>query len=93
MISFPQRLAMRGTSAGRALPRHLGPRHLGPRPIGPGMLLIGLLAAIAGGCTPTVKLATDEPITINLNVNIKHEILVKVERDIDDLFAKESELF
>lgn len=57
------------------------------------MLLIGLLAAIAGGCTPTVKLATDEPITINLNVNIKHEILVKVERDIDDLFAKESELF
>lgn len=83
MISFPQRLAMRGTSAGRSLLGHTGP----------GLLLIGLLAAIAGGCTPTVKLATDEPITINLNVNIKHEILVKVERDIDDLFAKESELF
>ena len=22
------------------------------------------------GCTPTVKVATDEPITINLNINI-----------------------
>ena len=45
------------------------------------------------GCTPTVKVATDEPITINLNVNIKHEILVKVDQDLDDLFADNSELF
>jgi hypothetical protein len=44
-------------------------------------------------CTPTVKVATDEPITINLNVNIRHEIRVKVERDLEDLFAEESELF
>ncbi|MCB1686679.1 MAG: YnbE family lipoprotein [Pseudomonadales bacterium] len=50
-----------------------------------------LLAAAA--CTPTVKVATDEPITINLNVNIKHEILVKVDRELDDLFSKDSELF
>ena len=39
------------------------------------------------------KVATDEPITINLNVNIKHEILVKVEEDLDDLFSDDSELF
>lgn len=51
---------------------------------------LGLLAA---GCTPTVKVATDEPITINLNVNIKHEILVKVDRELDDLFSEDSELF
>lgn len=57
------------------------------------LLLVGLLLGSAGGCTPTVKLATDEPITINLNVNIKHEILIKVERELDDLFSKESELF
>lgn len=50
-----------------------------------------LLALTA--CTPTVKVATDEPITINLNVNIRHEIRVKVERDLEDLFAEESELF
>ena len=40
-----------------------------------------LLAACAlVACTPTVKVATDEPITINLNVNIHHEILVKVDK-------------
>ena len=45
------------------------------------------------GCTPTVKVATDEPITINLNINIQHEIRVKVERELDDLFSDDSELF
>ena len=53
-------------------------------------VLIGLLA---GGCTPTVKVATDEPITINLNVNIRHEILVKVDKELDDLFSEDSDLF
>ncbi len=45
------------------------------------------------GCTPTVKLDTSEPITINLNVNIKHEILVKVDRQLDDLFSSDKEIF
>ncbi len=49
--------------------------------------------ALVGGCTPTVKVATDEPITINLNVNIKHEILVKVDKELDDLFSDDSDLF
>ncbi len=48
---------------------------------------------LIAGCTPTVKVATDEPITINLNVNIKHEILVKVDRELDDLFSEDSGLF
>ena len=51
-----------------------------------------LMALAVAACTPTVKVATDEPITINLNVNIKHEILVKVEKQLDDLF-KDSEIF
>ena len=50
-----------------------------------------LLSAVA--CTPTVKVATEEPITINLNVNIKHEILVKVDRELDDIFSEDSDLF
>jgi hypothetical protein len=54
--------------------------------------LAGILASL-GACTPTVKVATDEPITINLNVNIQHEIRVKVERELDDLFSDDSELF
>lgn len=51
------------------------------------------ILVFAGGCTPTVKVATDEPITINLNVNIKHEILVKVDKELDDLFSDDSDLF
>ncbi len=51
------------------------------------------LCVVAGACTPTVKVATEEPITINLNVNIKHEILVKVDEDLDDLFSDDSDLF
>ncbi len=54
------------------------------------VMLISLLAV---GCTPTVKVATDEPITINLNVNIKHEILVKVDRQLDDLFSENKGIF
>jgi hypothetical protein len=56
-------------------------------------LLVVLLLAAAAGCTPTVKVATDEPITINLNVNIQHEIRVKVDRELEDLFAEDSDLF
>ena len=55
-------------------------------------LALGFASAIVA-CTPTVKVATDEPITINLNINIQHEIRVKVERELDDLFSDDSELF
>jgi hypothetical protein len=55
-------------------------------------LAIGLVV-LSAACTPTVKVATDEPITINLNVNIKHEILVKVDKELDDIFSDDSGLF
>jgi hypothetical protein len=46
------------------------------------------------GCSPTVKMATPEkPITINLNVKIQHEILVKVDKELEDIFNEESGLF
>ncbi len=52
-----------------------------------------LLLAVAA-CTPTVKVATpDEPITINLNVKIDHEIRVKIDKDLDELMTKDSGLF
>ena len=57
------------------------------------MLRILVMALLIGACTPTIKVATDEPITINLNVNIKHEILVKVDEELDDIFGEDSELF
>ena len=57
-------------------------------------LVVGFGGAMMtfAACTPTVKVATDEPITTNLNVNIKHEILVKVDKQLDDVF-EDSELF
>ena len=61
--------------------------------------LAALLAALAAAmplaaCTPTVQVeAPKEPITINLNVKIEHEIRVKVDKDLDDLFTEEDGLF
>ena len=49
--------------------------------------------SLLGACTPTVKVATDEPITINLNVNIQHEIRVKVDKELDDVLSEDSGLF
>lgn len=56
-------------------------------------LLSVLLITTVVACTPTVRVATDEPITINLNVKIEHEITVKVDKELDDLFANDSALF
>jgi hypothetical protein len=53
-----------------------------------------LLATITVGslllaCTPTVQMAAPkEPITVNLNVKIQHEIYVKVDKDVDELFSE-----
>jgi len=45
-------------------------------------------------CAPTVKVAApDEPITINLNVKVEHEIRVKIDKDLDELMTKDSDLF
>ena len=41
-------------------------------------------------CTPTVKVeAPDKPIEINMNINIRHEILVKVEKAVEEMFESE----
>lgn len=57
------------------------------------LALCGAALLLTAGCTPTVKVAADEPITINLNVNIKHEIRIKVEKDLDQALSKDSGLF
>ncbi|MCH8538867.1 MAG: YnbE family lipoprotein [Alkalimonas sp.] len=56
------------------------------------LALSGLFALTA--CTPTVQVAApSEPITINLNVKIEHEILIRVDRELDQLFSDSSGLF
>ena len=52
------------------------------------------LALILTACSPTVQVAAPEkPITINLNVKIEHEVRMKVDKEISDLFKKDSGLF
>ncbi len=52
------------------------------------------LLLLVAACTPTVQVSPPkEPITINLNVKIEHEIRVKVDKELDQLFADDSELF
>ena len=54
---------------------------------------LGVLAVFAA-CTPTVQVeAPEKPIVINLNVKIEHEVRVKLEKDVDDLLKKNSDLF
>lgn len=57
-------------------------------------LLILVLGTFLLACTPTVKVeAPNEPITINLNVKIEHEIRIKVDKELDDVFSEDSGLF
>lgn len=52
------------------------------------------LASCMLGCTPRIEVAAPkEPITINLNVKIDHEIKVRVEKDLDQVISKDSGLF
>ncbi len=52
------------------------------------MTVVLLFLSVA--CTPTVKIeAPDKPIEINMNINIKHEILIKVEKQVEELLKDE----
>lgn len=58
------------------------------------MLVVTALFFGSGGCTPRVEVvASDKPITINLNVKIDHEIRVKVDKDLDEVLSSKSGLF
>jgi hypothetical protein len=61
-------------------------------------LLSGLSAALGAsiavaGCIPVQIQAPDEPIEINLNVNIRQEVIVRLERDAEDLLQQNQDLF
>ncbi len=59
-----------------------------------GLLAAAWLLAVLGACQPKVVVeAPKEPITINLNIKIEHEIRVKVDKELEDLFEEEEGLF
>ncbi|ELP1669782.1 YnbE family lipoprotein [Escherichia coli] len=58
-----------------------------------------LLAALTSsfmlvGCTLRIEVAAPkEPITINMNVKIEHEIIIKADKDVEELLETRSDLF
>jgi formate hydrogenlyase subunit 6/NADH:ubiquinone oxidoreductase subunit I len=57
-------------------------------------LITGIALILLTACNPTVTVeAPKEPIESNLNVKIEHHIRVQVDKELDDLFDEDSELF
>ena len=55
---------------------------------------VALMTLLLAACAPTVRIeAPEKPIEINMTVNIKHEILVKVEKEVQQLFDSNKGLF
>lgn len=55
------------------------------------IMMAGLAGLGLGGCIQ-VK-APDKPIEINLNVKVQQEVVVKLQRDAQDLIQNNPELF
>ncbi len=59
----------------------------------------GVITALAAvpvmaACSPTVRVeAPTEPIEINLNIRIEQEVRIKIERELEQLFEEEDEIF
>ncbi|KRB86266.1 hypothetical protein ASE00_05945 [Sphingomonas sp. Root710] len=56
-------------------------------PVGLSVLVLMLLS----GCIQVA--APDKPIEINLNVNVKQEVVVRLQKDAEDFIANNPELF
>ncbi len=55
------------------------------------LLVIAAAAAFSGGCVQVQ--APDKPIEINLNVNIRQEVVYSLKQDANDLIKDNPELF
>ncbi|WP_105610162.1 YnbE family lipoprotein [Cronobacter malonaticus] len=57
-------------------------------------LMAGVITLALCGCTPRIEVAgPKEPITINMNVKIEHDIHIKVDKDVEALLQSRSDLF
>ncbi len=55
---------------------------------------IAPLLLLLAACTPRVQVeAPKEPITINMNIKIEHEIRVKVDKDLEKAFESQEDIF
>jgi len=58
-----------------------------------GLIAASLAVILLTACTHKVEVSAKEPITINLNLKIDHEIRVKVDKELDDIFSEDSSIF
>lgn len=57
------------------------------------LLALSWIVALAA-CSPKIQVqAPSEPITINLNVKIEHEIKIQVDQDLESLFDEDEDIF
>jgi hypothetical protein len=54
---------------------------------------VALAALSAAACIPVRVTAPDKPIEINLNVNIRQEVVVRLEGEARDLLQSNPDLF
>ncbi len=58
------------------------------------LVVIIAISFVVGACQPTVRVeAPEEPITINLNVNLDAEVRVKLEEQAQDDIVENEEIF
>jgi len=57
------------------------------------IMAVSLAVFLLAACTHKVEVSAKEPITINLNLKIDHEIRVKVDKELDDIFSEDSSIF
>ena len=57
------------------------------------ILVAGLAIFLFTACTHKIEVSAKEPITINLNLKIDHEIRIKVDKELDDIFSDDSDVF
>ena len=61
---------------------------------GPAIIVVFGLAGLVAACEPTVRVeAPERPIEINLNVRIEQEVLIRIDRQLQDVFTENDEIF
>ncbi|WP_220265779.1 YnbE family lipoprotein [Enterobacter sp. Colony194] len=54
---------------------------------------LALLFPVLSGCTPRIEVAAPkEPITINMNVKIEHDINIKADKEVETLLNDRSDM-
>jgi hypothetical protein len=69
----------------------LTPDYRGAKPMGMKTLGLPLIAVALAGCIQVS--APEKPIEINLNVNVRQEVVVRLQQDAQDLIQNNPELF